>query len=261
VANRLLPQQFAAGTDISGTRIEQALAALVGVYNDVPADLVKRRWCPSHISAGYSPSQEIGVTTPRQLPWLDGLGISAVLQPPATFPPQQRVKSCAVEGLTVSSLYTWEIAFGNARPVIVTSLSMFAEALATGPFDNPWQDIGPVAPADDFTFQMAVDDAWDIENRRKLKQEMLLWKMRSDAFAFNPSTQPLPADTIQPPHPVGVWDGHCLTPTPLVLLPPYARSRVQMTIPMYNPGVSTWGSRPWKGNAWSLHVEVLEPTR
>ena len=273
-ANRLLPQQFAAGTDISATRIEQSLAALVATFNDVPADLVKRRWCPSHVVAGYSPSQDIGVTTARQLPWMQHVNSTGigVLEPPTSIQNTERVKSCAVPQAPI--LLVWELAFANSRPVILSALSMFAEAVATGPFTNPWQ-YGGAPPTDppglaiggpttDFTFQLAVDDGWDVDNRRKLRQEVLVWRLRADAFDFDP-TAVVAADTLLPPSPVanGVWRGHALTPTPLVLLPVGARARVQMTVPRYiDPvGNSTWGAQPWKGNAWTMHAEILEATR
>ena len=78
----------------------------------------------------------------------------------------------------------------------------------------------------------------------------------------NPSTA-FAADTAFPANPVGAWLGHALVPTPLVLLPAYSRCRVQMTIPNYrNANNSTWPFNvPWLGNTWTMHAEIMEPTR
>ena len=281
MSNRLLPQQFGAGTDISGTRIEQALDALVRVYNDVPADLVKRRWCPSHLVANYSPSQDNGIVSPRQLPWMANLnaiggGFSSTLEPPTEIQNRQRVKSCKVPTITEGNLLVWEVAFANARPVIVSALSLFAEFQGpgggSGPYQNNWTygpfpptlppGLLPGDPTTDFTFQLGVDDGWDIENRRKLRQEILLWRFRSDAYFSDPKFSAA-ADTLLPPHPIGKWQGHALLTAPLILIPAYSRMRVQMTIPIYPVWAvaSSWGRDPWKGNVWAIHAEVFEATR
>lgn len=278
MSNRLLPQQFGAGTDISGTRIEHALDALVRVYNDVPADLVKRRWCPSHLVANYSPSSGAGGGVPaaRELPWMRNRNSTAVAAPAPVqqiteVQNPQRVKSCAVPTVTDANLWTWEVVFANARPIIVSAASLFAEFQAAGPYQNDWTYIAPVPtlppglgngdPTTDVTFQLCVDDGWDIENRRKLRQEVLLWRFRSDAFFSDPKFSAA-ADTMLPPHPIGKWQGHALLTTPLVLIPAYSRVRAQVTIPRY-PGANTqsWGIYPYAGNVWALHLEAFEATR
>lgn len=272
VTNRLLPQQFAAGLDISGTRIEQGLAKLVEVYNDVPADLVKRRWCPSHVVAGYSPSN---AAFPRSLPWMgdfnDGSFFST-LETPNTLTNPRRVKSYDVPQTRDGFRLIWEIAFANSRPVILSALSMFAEWQATGPYVNDWTygaipptippGLMPGDPTTDFTFGLGVDDAWDIDNRRKLKQEVLLWRMRSDAFFSDPLSNGA-ANDMQPVHPIGTWQAQALCPTPLVLLPAYSRARVQMVLPTYiAANRSSWPYQTeWNGNVWTMHAEILEPTR
>ena len=272
--NRLLPQQFAAGLDISGTRIEQGLAKLVEVYNDVPADLVKRRWCPSHVVAGYSPSN---AAFPRSLPWMPDLnaiggGFSSTLEPPTAITNPKRAKSYEVATISEGNMSIWEIAFANSRPVILSALSMFAEWQATGPYVNDWTygaipptippGLMPGDPTTDFTFGLGVDDAWDIDNRRKLKQEVLLWRMRSDAFFSDPLSNGA-ANDMQPVHPIGTWQAQALCPTPLVLLPAYSRARVQMVLPTYiAANRSSWPYQTeWNGNVWTMHAEILEPTR
>tara|TARA_R110000868_G_scaffold34404_12_gene124287 strand:+ start:1023 stop:1874 length:852 start_codon:yes stop_codon:yes gene_type:complete len=277
--NRLLPWQFAPGLDCSATRVEHALLELVALYNDVPADLVNRRWSPSYPSWHVSPEV---TATPRTLPFMSAVnntatGTSSVATNAfSTFQNPYRAKSNAVPslvpGITYNStdLLTWEVSLSCSRPTIIGSVWCMAERQATGAYTNNWiygavppPDKVVGAPTTDFTMQACVSDGWDLENRKKLRQEALVWRMRSDAFAFSRSAG-VAADTIVPAHPIGLFRGFGVAACPLVLVPAQGRVRVQFTIPRYGIDaassdlLSTWGFYPNGKNVWTLGLQMWE---
>lgn len=281
-SNRLLPFQSAPGIDASATRIEQSLLALAELCDDVPADLLRRRWSPSHALWGFTPPS---VASPS--PFLGNFNFSfggpqSIAFAQLTNP--YRCKSCQADGITVANggqLLTWEVSMLATHPIIIGSLVVMAAKLAAQFWSdmNPWQygNNPPTGhangdPTEDFTLQVCVSDGWDLENRKKLRQESLTYKMRSDAFAFSPITPPGPnvSDTTLPPMPlwngVGVgpcaWNGFAVMADALVLVPVGARIVFQWTIPFYpDANNASWGAHPVRGNIWNLRALTYSPTR
>lgn len=274
--NRTINPQFAPGCTLDGTRIERALRGLVDQFNEVPAAMLGRRWSPSTLAFGLTPSKRF---SPRLFQWQQAVNDATLagssLQPPTAFQNPQRVKSSNVPAIDTQTpgqyLATWETSFATPEPAILGGVSVFAEMQQAGAsprYTNYWQ-YGAAAPApyvngdpsDDFTFQAAISDGWDIENRRKLRQELLLYNMRSDAFWFYRSAVAV-ADTLTPPHPLSAFRGRALVPAPLVLLPAGARVFIQLTLPRYsNPAAADWGAEPAGGNVWSMAAQLWRATR
>lgn len=267
-SNRLLPHQFAPGNTADFTRVEQALRKVVDLFNEVPPSVVERRWSHSSLVWGYSPGNE---AAPLSLPWLRYQNSSTALA--ALEPPQleditnpQRVKSCGVPTIfpnnSSQDLFTWEVAWSFERPTIIAALTLSAQydASVGSPYDNNWVVGAGPNPVEDFTLQLCVDDAWDLENRRKLKQEALVYNFRADAFDFNPVGGVPLADIILPQMPTALqWDGKQIDLAPLVLVPAGGRVRVQFTIPLYSaPATTSWGTYPFAGNVWNFCAQVWE---
>lgn len=266
--NRLTTYQFGPGITLDGTRVEQSLRDLVTLYNDLPADLISRRWSCSPMVWGFSPTQ-----TWDTVPFLSELNVAGgtTLDPvtAAQIKNLYRVKSTAFPGQTGGdNSLIMEVSFSPLRPVIIGGLTLLAERKSTGAFTNVWEygaappdGKNPGDPCEDVTLQVCVSDGWDIENRKKLRQESLLYKTRSDAFFANiPGSVPM-ASTIVPT--LLPWDGFALDVMPVVLVPAGARVHFIVTIPKYaTAGASTWNrDRPWIGNAFNLHAQVFEATR
>ena len=270
-SNRLLSQQFAGGNTLDGTRIEHALQDLAAKFNAVPADLVGRRWSPSQMVWGLTPSLR---SDPVLLQWLDGINDTslpgaATLQPPTSFQNVQRVKSCGLDSVGEMSDFgqqCMEVTFATAEPTIIGSMAVLAEVQADYP--NDWT-YGVAPPpghiagefTNDFTLQVTVADAWDLENRKKLRQESLLYRLPSNAFLF--SAAAIPADTGLPAHPLGLmFNGRALLPSPLVLVPAGSRVVLQWTLPAYAfPDRASWPPAAAQGNVWSLCAQVWRATR
>lgn len=290
-SNRRLPSQWTDGNTIDATRIEACLQQLIEDFNDVPADCVGRRWSPSWPVWGMAPAN-LPFVSPfafswarsRRLPFLSAVNSvynSAVfLQQPPSYTNPQRVKSCGVPTIDptlaaddlTGDLLTWEVSWVCNRPTLIGSLAVLAEWQSGGPYQNDWVygAAFPVLPpglangdaTTDFTLQCCVDDAWDVQNRRKLRQESLIFKMRSDAFQFFGQGG---ADTILPARPVsnGSFAGFAVRSNPLILVPTGGRVRMQWTVPLYKDAdsldVSTWGPNPMAKNLWSLACQLWSP--
>jgi len=281
-SNRLLPYQFAPGLDASPTRIEQSLLELAKLYDDVPADLVRRRWSPSPLLWGFSPPS-VGV---NGSPYLEEYNYSFSGTNPISHSQltnTYRTKSTQVDGITFEDypisggLLTWEVTMLASHPMIIGSFVVMAGLLTPelSNYLNSWR-YGVVPPAghsfaqptQDFTLQVCISDGWDLENRKKLRQESLTYKMRSDAFDFSPAgvpsagsdptKPPFPSDALR--HPVN-WNGFAVMADALVLVPVGARIVFQWTIPRYpEANNSTWGLDPTKGNTWNLRALTYSPT-
>lgn len=276
-SNRVLPHQFAPGNTADFTRVEQALLKLTDTFNDVPPEFIQRRWSHNSLVWGYSPPND---ATPNKLPFLRCINDSfsfSVLEPPtaADIKNLQRVKSCYVPVIAPNGgsqdLLTWEVAWTCAKPTIIGGFTLAAEArlslLATGPYTNFWRfGAGapvPGDPVDDYTVQVCIDDGFDLTNRKRLRQEMLVYNMPSNAFQFYPvSGLPAGLDTMQPSHPSGeAWDGILVDIEQLILVPAGARVRAMFTVPLYSDVTyAQWGAAPQALNVWSCTAQVWEAT-
>lgn len=275
-SNRLLPYQFAPGLDASPTRIEQSLLELAKLYDDVPADLVRRRWSPSPLLWGFSPPQVDAAGTPFLSAYNFAFGGDHPVDA-NQLTNKYRCKSCSADGITVDTgdFLTWEVTMLASYPMIIGSLVVMAGAFVA-PYHNQWLYgvHGPDAPGghadgsptEDFTLQVCISDGWDLENRKKLRQESLTYKMRSDAFktfsvpaiSADPTLPEMPLDALRNPT---YWNGFAVMADALVLVPVGARIVFQWTIPYYNdPDMSTWGIHPTRGNTWNLRALTYSPT-
>lgn len=270
-SNRLTTYQFAPGNTVDGTRIEQAVRELCSRFEDVPPDCVERRWsCSSHVWGHSPPVYEAGPAPPantsHSLPFLSETHVASTLQPPAAtdYTNPSRIKSIGNTGRQRYMLETTTVA---SHPMVIGSLAVFAEAspaaLPTTGYKNPWEVVATGDPTYDFSLQVCVQDAWDLENRRKLRQEALVYDFASDAFDFHPSGTALGAglDTVLPPM-NGVFEGKAVSVAPLILVPAGARVAFQWIIPRDNGilGNTTWGLYPWQMNVWNLCAQLWCPT-
>ena len=166
-------------------------------------------------------------------------------------------------------LYTWEVTFKTTRPTMLSSATLFAEYNAY--YLNQWKNGAapapptktPNDPANDFTFQICVDDAWDATNRRKLRQEALVYQTSAQTYENSPDGAPAWALTTQPviPETLAAPTFKAVTMDPLVLLPELATVRVQVTFPVYSGYNSTWNTYGPGGNTWTVHLELWECTQ
>lgn len=274
--NRLLPYQFAPGLTADGTRIETALRKIVELYNDVPPDLILRRWFPTHRVWHHAPGYHwTGLAAEyTRMPFMDARNgtYACASKEPATESAIQnveRVKSCAVPGIVVAeatvstqNLLTWEVAFHTTAPTILSAATLFAEFDYGSVSKNDWRTDPGGVPTADVTFQVCVDDGWDLDNRKKLRQEALAYSIPSDTWdnTYAPMT---PSPLTGLPNFLTTMTFKAVTLNQLVLIAEYSRVRIQCTIPVYPAATTTWGTgnEPPNKNLWTVHLEMWEPTR
>lgn len=282
--NRLVSHQFGPGVTLDGTRIEHALRDLVALYNDVPADLVLRRWSPSTLVWGMTPP-----STSIVVPWMSehngSAGLSTYERPDAEdIQNPYRVKSTrhAVVSPNESNSQVFDVTFAAVHPVVIGAFTVMAEWQKVGPYQNNWTygAVPPTGkangdPTEDFTLQVCVSDAWDIENRKKLRQESLVYRIRSDAFlnqiiSVAAGVTGMPPHGLLPTHPqldgAGnpvAFSGFAVANAHPVLVPSGARVHFILTIPKYGAAnTSSWShTMPQIGNVWSLSATCWEATR
>ena len=289
---RLLPWQTGSGATLDGTRLESMLLELMRLYDDVPPNLVQRRWSQSNLIAGFSPAGFVGPSDFIQSP--AGPDMPFMYNKNSlTIPPgitnTYRAKSVAFPTFNdvqyKGAAKTWETSFVLSRPCIVGRLTLRAGTMELDKgsnYTNTWQydnthgaaippGYASGDPTADYTLQLCISDGWDLENRAKLRQELLLYHTPSTAVAFsragnrglNTSAWPLTAEN---------FGGFSVKTSGLVLVPAGARIFAQWTVPEYNPHWGTTWNRwqavpggyivsPTRGNVWNLSQQIWMPTR
>ncbi|CAB4161935.1 hypothetical protein UFOVP777_12 [uncultured Caudovirales phage] len=264
-STRLLPEQFAAGLTLDGTRISRNIEEAEKLRS-VPPHLTERRFMPSWLVWGYSPDR---TATPQELPWMrekNSIDVSGTYPTPTLYN-EYRHKGVYTPGIVLtgsSNYYTWEVSFQSTTPTYLTRLACW---LATDIVYNNTLVYGAPTPptkvlADylsDMTFQVFVDDLLDPEARTRTSVEA--GSFQADlGTAKIVSVAGAVADTMQPPHPIGAQvDGVCLDVQCQVLLPP-GRVRIALTLPRYDSAVYTtsWGDIPWQNAVWSINAKISE---
>ncbi len=249
--NRLLPAQFAQGVTLDGSRIGATRDRLIELLNTLPPDLVAARWCPTHIAQSFLPSQKSGGAPTGSLPFMPWLNDNNRKCPLAGQVPTnaqlaqntQRAKSVAVPfPVTTANLYIWETSFFVERPSILAALTLFAEDVQD-PYLNKWL-YGTSPPTgksagqatDDVSLQICVDDLYQSSDRKRLKQEAVLFNYDTAQMLFNTQDCSAISDTAKPglAGTTKVFNGKAIRLTPYILLPEYSRVRIQLTIPNYS---------------------------
>jgi len=285
---RIAPNQFAAGLDISATRMQADLVALANRLNvPLPADIA-RRWVETHMVAGFLPNT-YGVPAnaepiPQALPWMGAYNSLASTSAPAPAAADianpWRAKSTSQVGIQPSQteggdILSWECAWSQTEPCLLDSVQI---TLATDDFHvNPFlwgadgAHGGGVAgnPVNNITLQVLVDSALATENRAASLMPVLLRSFTAAQFWITQPTAPMntTADTMQPPPSATtvVPAGICLRVFPRQPIPENARVRLILSLPQYSSNVGDWpyvdwfGYHPWQKQVMSSHVTILCP--
>lgn len=270
-SNRTVPEQFGRGITVDSTRVEANIETLLDNLNSVDPRYQQRRWIPTCWSAGH---QSPAVVAPSTLPWLRWYNPTDVstIEPPTTFQNPYRTKNCLIEGITTSNgaLYGWSASLYLTRPTILSQLtcwlavdSVYANTLVYGATPPPKPQGGNYVngdPVEDLTVMVTVDNYLDTEKRALNAVEAVQYRFAVDRSqisfrAINPAW-----DTMQPDHPAGALTGLAVEIPVLRLLPENARVRIEVIIPLYNPGATTsgWGLHPTRAGVYNFDLQLLE---
>jgi hypothetical protein len=287
-------EQFADGTTIDGSRIDNAMQDLVEHVNRVPHGDVKDRWTQTQYVMGWSPAKlRVLDQADTRLPWMQAFNndnqLATITGAPAVSPDAyqnpQRVKGYGVraispdlEGSAVAAIkngvqYVWSAPIHLGASAIIKSLDVFFMLDTNAPGLHPYQNTYrfsalPLGVSDvntrDVSVQILVDRpvAYGSENRR-LNQVV----SNKRDFAINTAqmlhTPALPTQDMFPgPYPGGNLSGRWFVVDVNEPVPEGSRVRLAIVIPDYTllaPGVvAGWGVDPWLVQYYSVILTVLE---
>ena len=277
-SSRNLPENFATGLDVSGTRIERNLTALVGKLAATPPALVSAKGTASYLMWGYSPNQVSGDC----LPWLrennSPTSVSS-FEPATTFLNPYRHKGIQTPGIDPGvigegDLWTWEVSFAPAESCLLDSIEV---TLMTGPpggggsfYTNDFKagaspPPGKVAGAwlNDCTVSVLTDDQLNNTDRKASAVEGGSFKASLGANLINVNAINPALDTMQPPLPTALAEiyGIEFSIPCNILVPRNTPVRICITIPEYPGAIDTgWvGLDPWDKQVWTCMARLVRP--
>lgn len=267
---RNFPEQFEQGCDISPSRIERNLDALLSALNVVKLHTQAARLVETNMVLGYQPSTTAGLPTLPFLSAYNNVALAAsTLEPPTTFQNPWRHKATGIPGdavpeLGTGNLWTWETSWVTTDPTMLKALTVLMATDST--YNNVFQ-YGAAPPtgknvgqsSDDWAVQVFVDSALNSEDRRNNTVEQV-WTGRA-ATPFQLSYfAPLAAwDTLQPQHPSDGVNGLFIQLGVFTYLPAGSRVRVAITVPQHiAAAASSWGLTPYAEQVLSVTATLLE---
>ena len=267
---RNLPEQFANGCDISASRIERNLDALLNALNSVADKHRASRLVKTQIVLGFQPLLNVAAgTLPFMGAYNNAAQAASPLEPPATFQNTWRNKACPLNDLIVPELgsgdqYSWETSWTTNQPTLLHSVSLVM--VTDSDFTNTFTygvapPTGKVAgqSSDDWALQVIIDSPLQTELRLNTTVEQVITTKAAVPFQLS-YFAPLPAwDTAQPPHPTGIPQGLHVQFASMSYIPAGSRVRLVLTVPQYPlANASSWSTDPWTKQSITATVTLLE---
>lgn len=270
---RNLPEQFQQGCDISASRIERNLDALLEAVNTVQPRHQGTRLVETRMVLGFQPST---VAVPQSLPWLRAYnytGDAANWEPPTTFDNSWRLKATGipediVPELNSGNLLSWEVSWHTEKPTLVKDVTVvmagyeaeYANTFVYGAVPPTGKAIG--GSVDDWCVQLFVDSPLDTDDRKAVTVEKVWTQRKMQAFTLQATQIAGPDTTMQPPHPAAGLNGMLIRLPCFTFIPSGSRVRVAITLPQYPmpgaPAASGWGQYPWNSQVISASIAQLE---
>lgn len=268
---RNLPENFQNGCDVSASRIEANLDALLAAVNTVKPQHQASRLVATRQVLGFQPTT---LPAPQSLPWLRAYNPidASVLEAPTTFDNDWRLKATTiptdiVPELNSGNLLTWEVSWASSLPTMVKDVAVFFAVDATYGNTFVYGAVPPTGkvtgnPVNDWCVQFFIDSSLDTDDRKAVTVEQVWTNRGMDAFAINPVAGP-GTDTMNPPHPEGGVEGYLIRLPAFTYVPAGSRCRVAITIPQYPmpgaPAASGWGQYPFANQVTNACITLLEP--
>lgn len=288
-------EQFADGTTIDGSRMDNAMQDVQEIVNSVPKGDIKNRYTQTQFVMGWSPAKTYAANaTDTSLPWMQAVNDAAqlatitggVVAGPDPYQNPQRAKGYATLGIDPTrqeigapapvesrngAQYIWMTPIHFGKSVIIQSLKVFfcldTNAGALYPYNNTYlfttpPEGGAAGVTSDVSIQILLDrpKAYGSEDR-KLNQVIANKVGFVVADARINQAAGAPGATMFPnPYPGGNLDGKFFDITINEPLPKGSRVRVCIVIPDYEATAtaSTWTAQPWMRQYYSATLTVLE---
>ena len=285
-------QQFADGTTIDGSRLDDAMQDFVDRANSVPRGDFADRYMRTQYVAGWTPFHT-NTNETHHFPWMPHVNNKAQVIGLSTDPPSgsfnnvERVKGIEAPGIKsefddeninlVGHHQVWETSYFFHKPCIVEDIRLFlftshpdaSVRKYTTDFtygSSPPSGFAEDDPTEDLSIVLSVDDEFNREDRQKASVEAIRTSFQvplkslsqlkiSNAFNQTPNSMT----------PVGHFDGSpfgLYVPMRDLNIPIHQNSRVRLAIaiPTYAVvNVSSWpANNPWQVGNFSLTMTVLE---
>jgi len=267
----LTDHQFSDGTEISGTRIDEALADVVEHVNAVPHGDLANRWLYFQCVAGFMPSPpDYALATDIwRLPFLqeeNHTGVGGIF-PGTTAPPavdsQHRVKG--IYQYHTCTHWVWTQALRFPRPVRLVDITL--ALLVDNVYPNTFQYTGSPPPekakqayVDDISIVLSVDHPWAPEDRTQNAVEFARHKWSAMAELFRDAGAPgAPTQNMCPSKGYGNTAGLVIRARDLdIPLFPGARIRLCLVLPNWAAGSAPWGDYPTAQQAYNSTLTFAE---
>ena len=287
-------QQFAEGTTIDGSRIDDAMQDVVDRANKVPAGDFASRYMRTQYVAGWTPYHTDTEET-HQFPWLHHINNKSQVRGLSTDPPSgtfnnvERVKGIETpgikgefgdEGINLQAHHRiWETSYFFHKPCIVEDIRLFiltshpdaSGRIYTSTFvygSSPPSGYSAGDPSEGLSIVFSVDDEFNREDRSKASVEAIRtgfqvpYKTVSQIkipVGFNAAS---PASMLPINHHDGAPYGIYVPMTGLnIPIHQNARGRLAVSVPFYfGSNVGSFGDSlgPWRAGSFSLTMTVLE---
>jgi hypothetical protein len=277
-------EQFADGTTIDGSRIDNALQEVQDHVNSIPLGDLGSRYTQTQFVLGWAPASRIVANqADTRLPWAQAMNsddqlatvTGGVAAPPESYQNPQRIKGYATPGIVPTdkeiapaapipgngAQYIWTTPIHFGKPVILKSLELFFMTddvtVSINPYANTYQfttrpEGYPIDATEGVTIQVLADrpKAYGSEDRKNNqivanKTDFVVVDARMNAVVAAPTVDMFPT-----PWPGGNMDGKYFQLDMNEPIPQKTRIRIAVCIPDYtnSDAVSTWEVNP-SGNA------------
>lgn len=273
-------QQFAEGTTVDGSRLDDAMEDFIQHHNNIPSSDISTRHTASTYFSGWIP-QKPGLTPDGpHFPWQTAFNTAAGstgASIPSVMSNPERVKGYQIPGVQPRGLFpqfVWSTCFAFDKPVIVKRVFV-QMAIDTAGASVVQYNLNPVyaSPAppgfaaaqetQDFTFSFEVSSPLSPEDRQHTDVEIARNQFTFNRDLFRPVAWPGGATDMNPSGwPGGAPAGWIIPLEVDVPLHQESTARLHLVIPpsisATTPYDSPWNAKPWFQCHWGVTLVVLE---
>ena len=274
-------QQFAEGTTVDGSRLDDAMEDFIQHHNNIPSSDISTRHTANTYFSGWIPQKPARTPDGPRFPWqtaFNTAGTATGSSVPDSMSNPERVKGYAIPGVeTRSSISTndqfvWSTCFAFDKPAIVKRVFVQMAIDTAGVVQYNLNPVyaSPAPPGfaaaqetQDFTFSFEVSSPLSPEDRQHTDVEIARNQFIFSRDLFRPVAWPGGATDMNPSGwPGGAPAGWIIPLEVDVPLHQESIARLHLVIPpaisATTPYDSPWGAKPWFQCHWGVTLVVLE---
>jgi len=276
-------QQFAEGTTVDGSRLDDAMEDFIQHHNNIPSSDISTRYTANTYFSGWIPQNPGLAQNGTRFPWQTAFNVASQATGasiPSVMSNPERVKGYQIPGVEprvdsgLHQQFVWSTCFAFDKPVIVKRVFV-QMAIDTAGASVVQYNLNPVyaSPAppgfaaaqetQDFTFSFEVSSPLSPEDRQHTDVEIARNQFIFSRDLFRPVAWPGGATDMNPSGwPGGAPAGWIIPLEVDVPLHQESIARLNLVIPPATAGPvpygSPWGVKPWYQCHWGVTLVVLE---